>query len=87
MAQVFLASDNGRSLRQWRRILAGQGYEVRTSSPQYDPSKLRQTGANAMLVDFFCLSSCKRIVRGSPSEFSRFAAWGTGHRLGYTDLT
>ena len=40
-----------------------------------------------MLVDFFCLSSCKRIVRGSPSEFSRFAAWGTGHRLGYTDLT
>lgn len=84
--KVFLASDNGRSLKRWRRILAGQGYEVRTSDPQYDPSQLRQTGANAMLVDFFSLMACRRIVRGTPSEFSRFAAWGTGRRLGYSDL-
>jgi len=84
--RVFLASDNAVSLADWRERLEAEGFEVRTSDPVFDTEKLRQTGLDDMLVDFFALSRCRRVVRTVPSEFSRFAAWVGGRRLRYRDL-
>jgi len=84
--RVFLSADNALSLSQWTRVLQDAGYEVTSSEPGYDENQLRQTGTFEMLVDFFCLASCRRIVRLVPSEFSRFAAWMTGRRLRYDKL-
>jgi hypothetical protein len=85
--RIFLAADNGRSLARWTRILETAGYEVRTNSPYYDTSRLRQTGTFDMMVDFFALAACRRVVRAVPSEFSRFAAWAGGTRIKYSRLT
>jgi len=84
--KVFLAADNGRSIRRWRRILERAGYDVLTSDVVHDPDSFRQTGNFDMMVDFFCLARCRRIVRAVPSEFSRFAAWVGGRRMKYSQL-
>jgi hypothetical protein len=84
--RVFLSADNATSLTQWTGVLREAGYEVASSEPGYDENRLRQTGTFEMLVDFFALASCHRIVRLVPSEFSRFAAWMGGRRLRYDEL-
>jgi len=84
--KVFVAADNAHSLRRWSRIFRAVGYEVRTNSPDYDTGQLRQTGSFDMMVDFFALAACRRVVRAVPSEFSRFAAWAGGHRMKYSRL-
>lgn len=85
--KVFVAADNARSLRHWTRMLRTFGYEVRSNSPEFDTSRLRQTGMGDMLVDFFALAACRRVTRAVPSEFSRFAAWVGGTRIKYSSLT
>lgn len=84
--RVFVAADNARSLKRWSRIFRVAGYEVRSNSPDYDTGQLRQTGNFDMMVDFFALAACRRVVRAVPSEFSRFAAWAGGHRMKYSRL-
>ena len=84
--RLFLAADNERSLIRWSRIFGAAGYDVRTNRPAYDEERLRQTSMHDMLVDFFALAACRRIARAVPSEFSRFAAWAGGRRLGYGQL-
>ena len=83
---LFLAADNARSLQHWMAVLDEAGYEVKSNHPEFDDSKLRQTGSSDMLVDFFALAACRRVVRVTPSEFSRFAAWVGGRRLRYSQL-
>ena len=85
-SKVFLAADNGRSIRRWRRILRQAGYDVLTSDVVHDPDSFRQTGNFDMMVDFFCLARCRSVVRAVPSEFSRFAAWVGGRRMKYSQL-
>lgn len=84
--RVLLVADNADTLARWSARLARAGYELRTTDPDYDASRMRQTSAFDMLVDFFALAACRRVVRLTPSEFSRFAAWIGGRRLDYLDL-
>jgi hypothetical protein len=85
--RLFIAADNHRSYLHWHALLHAQGYEVKGNNPEYDQASLRQTGHFDMMVDFFGLAACRRINRVSPSEFSRFAAWVGGQRMGYRQLT
>jgi hypothetical protein len=85
--RLFIAADNHRSYTHWYALLHAQGYEVMGNNSEYDKESLRQTGNFDMMVDFFGLAACQRIIRVSPSEFSRFAAWVGGQQMGYRQLT
>jgi hypothetical protein len=85
--RLFIAADNHRSYTHWYALLHAQGYEVMGNNSEYDQESLRQTGNFDMMVDFFGLAACQRIIRLSPSEFSRFAAWVGGQQMGYRQLT
>lgn len=79
--KIFLAADNADSLRKWTGVFTDEGYTILTNAADYDSSSLRQTSLFDMLVDFFALAACRRVVRLAPSEFSRFAAWVGGHHM------
>ncbi len=85
--KIFVVADNLNSLEVWSERLENIGYQVFTNaSAVFDSTQLRHTGADDMLVDFFSLAASRKIIRLVPSEFSRFASWVGGYRLGYRDL-
>lgn len=85
--KLFLASDSRATHESWFRKLTDLGYDVKAnSSVDWKPGELRETGAEDMLVDFFGLARCCKVVRLVPSEFSRYAAWKAGQKLRYLDL-
>lgn len=85
--KLFLASDSRATHEKWFRRLTELGYEVISNSNiEWKSGELRETGADDMLVDFFGLARCCRVVRLVPSEFSRYAAWKAGQNLRYLDL-
>jgi len=84
--KVYIAADNYRALRYWSLLLRNAGFTVQSNTSEFDQGKLRQTSNFDMLVDFFALAACGRIVRVMPSEFSRFAAWIGGRPLRYQQL-
>lgn len=85
--KIFLSSDNEVSRNIWIAILIKSGFEpLFNSHVQWKKNELRQTGSDDMLIDFFGLARCSRIVRNIPSEFSRIAAWKAGNKLRYLDL-
>lgn len=84
--RIYVAADNARSYEDWAGKLRREGYDVIENGAVFDSSRVRQTGADDMLVDFFALARSNAIVREVPSEFSRFASWVGGKRLRYADL-
>jgi hypothetical protein len=85
--KVFLAADNQKGRDAWSSRLTDLGYSVKVNEVTvWDETAKRHTGAEDMLIDFFGLASCCRVVRLVPSEFSRHAAWMTGRPLRYVDL-
>ncbi len=85
--KVFLATDSYDSQKAWIARLKNLGYEViYNSGVNWNIGGFRETGAEDMLLDFFGLAGCGRVVRLVPSEFSRFAAWKAGRKLRYFDL-
>jgi hypothetical protein len=82
--RVFLASDNEIDRSEWLCKLKKRAYDVSFNAHTiWNADSLRQTNANDMLIDFFGLSRCDKIVRLIPSEFSKFASWVGGVRLHY----
>lgn len=84
--KVFIAADNYPAIRYWSLALRNARFEVLSNASGFDDNKIRQTSNFDMMVDFFALAACGRIVRAMPSEFSRFAAWTGGRRLRYRQL-
>ncbi len=82
---IFLAADSRKGIEEWSGILSKMGMQhTWNSSVSWDEEALRQSSADAMLIDFFGLSRCLKIIRLVPSEFSRFAAGiKTGKYVGY----
>ncbi len=73
--RIYLASDSKIGMEKWHKIATDMGLVVEYNNhAEWDESAHRQSSAAGMLVDFFALSKCHRIVRLVPSEFSRFAA-------------
>lgn len=84
---VFVASDSRDSHSEWIAKLREYGYDVKANTNvDWKVNELRQTGSDAMLIDFFGLARCAKVVRLVPSEFSRYAAWKAGQKLRYMDL-
>ncbi len=73
--KIFLASDSRQGVRKWQEIATNMGFTVDfNDSAEWNETAHRQSSEADMLVDFFSLSRCSKIIRLVPSEFSRFAA-------------
>ncbi|TWU43985.1 hypothetical protein Q31b_15190 [Novipirellula aureliae] len=85
--KVFLAADNQKGRDDWGSRLTDLGFSVKVNAGTvWNENAIRHTGVDDMLVDFFGLANCCRVVRLVSSEFSRHAAWMTGRPLRYSEL-